>query len=201
MGAVAYAFATWLIVEKREMLDKIRVPVPSVRQTTKYSCGAAALRAIFQYYEVGPKEEQKFIDMMNTNHRDGTRPSHIVTTAREYGLCVKQRHNLTIRKLKNILNQHRPVICPIQAYGSERAYKKRQSGHYVVAIGYDKENIFFEDPVLKGKRGVLSYKDFDERWHDKDADGKEYDHYGIVIWKDDGGERDSEYLTKGKKIE
>jgi predicted double-glycine peptidase len=195
------SFKLWIIMEKREILDSIKVPLQSVRQTTKYSCGAAALRSIFQYFKVGPDEEEKFIKMMNTNYHDGTRPKDIVATARDYGLCVKQKHNMTVRQLKNMLDLERPVIVPIQAYGSKKYYKKRQSGHYVVAIGYDDEAIFFEDPVLKGRRGYLTYEEFDERWYDQDADGEDYDHYGIIIWKPDGDERDSQYLSKARKID
>ena len=193
-------FTVWMIMEQNEILDSIKVPLQSVRQTKTFSCGNAALRSIFQYYGVGPEEEKKFIAMMNSNERDGTLPAHIVVTAREYGLCVKQRHNLTIPKLKKILDQERPVICPIQAYGSKRYYDKHQSGHYVVAIGYDKENIYFEDPVLKGRRGYLSYEDFNDRWHDKDANGTLYDHYGIIIWKEGDHKHNAAYLMKARKI-
>ena len=189
-------------MEKREILDKIKVPLQSVRQTTKFSCGAAALRSVFQYYGVGPEEEQKFINMMDTNYKDGTEPHRIVQTARDYGLCVKQRHNLTINKLKKILDQERPVICTVQAYGKKNRYEKDESsGHYCVAIGYDDENIFFEDPALKGSRGYLPYEEFDKRWHDKDASGTLFNHYGIIIWKDDGNDRKASYLTRAKKID
>lgn len=194
-------FTVWMIMEKREILDKIKVPLQSVMQTTRFSCGNAALRSIFQYYGVGPEEEQKFIDMMDSSYRKGTMPSRIVQMARKYGLCVKQRHHLTLAKLKKILDQERPVICPVQAYGSQRGYAKSKHGHYIVAIGYDDENIYFEDPLLKGKRGYMPNKEFDERWHDKDAEGNVFDHYGIVIWKKDGDGQNASYHTRATKID
>lgn len=195
-------FKLWMIVEKHEILDSIKVPLQSVRQTTGFSCGAAALRSIFQYYGVGPDEEHKFIDMMNSTHRDGTLPAHIVATAKDYGLCVCEKHELSINKLKKLLDQEKPIICPIQAYGPEKQYKnqKRKNGHYVVAIGYDDGHIFFEDPILKGRRGYLTYEEFNERWYDKDAEGTLYDHYGIVIWKKGDHARNAQYLTKARKI-
>lgn len=196
---ICVPFKVWLVMEKKEILASIKIPLPSVRQTTRYSCGAAALRAIFQYYGVGPEKEADFIDMMKSTQGDGTRPSDIVATARSYGLHVKQIHNLTIKDLKTILDQQRPVITPIQAWGTNRQYKRLSSGHYVIAIGYDEERIYFEDPVLKGNRGALSYEEFDERWHDKDAENNDYDHYGIIIWHD-SEPRNSAYLLHGKKI-
>lgn len=194
-------FKIWMIMEKREILDHIKVPLQSVQQTKTFSCGNAALRSIFQYYKVGPEDEGRFIKMMKSNYNDGTLPENIVATAMAFGLCVKQQHNLTIAKLKKLLDQERPVVIPMQAWGSKHYYSKRESGHYVVAIGYDEENIFFEDPVLKGRRGYLPYDEFNERWHDKDANGDEYDHYGIVIWKKDGLERNAKYLSRAKKID
>lgn len=193
-------FTIWMIMEKNEILGSIKVPLPSVRQTKNFSCGAAALRSIFQYYGVGPEEEHKFIDMMDTSHKDGTLPANILWAAKHYGLKAKEYHNLTIKRLKGFLDKERPVICPFQAYGEQKHYQKRDSGHYVVAIGYDDENIFFEDPLLKGRRGYLPYDEFDKRWIDKDANGDHYDNYGIVIWSEQSGERNAAYLTKARKI-
>ncbi len=194
------SFKVWMITERHEILDHIKVPVKSVSQTKTFSCGNAALRTICQFYKVGPDDEDKFIEMMNSNSRDGTVPSHIVSTAREFGLCVKYHHNFTIRELKDALDKGHPIICPVQAHGKKKHYKKRESGHYIVVIGYDNERIYFEDPMIKGKRGYRTYNQFDRLWHDKDANGKLYDHYGIIIWKEDGQERDADYLTKAKKV-
>ncbi len=53
-----------------------------------------------------------------------------------------------------------------------------KDGHYVVAIGYDKERIYLEDPstIL---RSYISYQDLEERWHDTDK-ARKYIKTGIV---------------------
>lgn len=100
---------------------------------------------------------------------------------------TRAQHNMPIETLKEYLEIGIPVICAIQAHGEKKDYSDRDSGHYVVAIGYDSRNIYFEDPMLKeNSRGFLSTKEFLKRWIDEDIDGWKYDNFGIAIWKPDG---------------
>jgi predicted double-glycine peptidase len=84
----------------------------------------------------------------------------------------------------------------------EKTYKKLGSGHYVVVIGYDDNYVYFEDPVLEGERGVLTYDEFAKRWHDKDRDGKVYHRFGLVLWKGAGitGGYDTQLVSKKRRI-
>jgi len=112
------------------------------------------------------------------------------------------KEGMTIDELKDYLDEEKPVICNIQAWGEPKYYKTADSGHYVVAIGYDDEKIYFEDPSIDEHRGYLSYKDFDKRWHDKETDNVHTDHLGIVIWKSKRAwDRDSQYVVKARKIQ
>jgi len=49
-----------------------------------------------------------------------------------------------------------------------------------VAIGYDSEKIYFEDPWCN-ERTYLKYNELLERWHDIDIDNKKYVNCGIVM--------------------
>jgi uncharacterized protein YvpB len=71
----------------------------------------------------------------------------------------------------------------MQAYGPtpERVKQytaKRQGhyldldGHFIVAIGYDDQNFYFEDPSLAGRRGFIPIAEFDQRWHEDDSGHK-----------------------------
>ena len=42
-------------------------------------------------------------------------------------------------------------------------------GHYVVAVGYDKKRIYFEDPAVFSTV-YLTYKEFEKRWHADDVE-------------------------------
>lgn len=53
-------------------------------------------------------------------------------------------------------------------------------GHYVVAIGYDRGKIYFEDPYAY-ERTFLSFRELNDRWHDV-AGGNIYNHFGIALY-------------------
>jgi len=40
-----------------------------------------------------------------------------------------------------------------------------EDGHYVVATGYDGENIYFEDPWIIGSIGYIAKSELPGRWH------------------------------------
>lgn len=178
------SFVEWLYLTESKQIPEgaVKIHLPKVQQTTKYSCGAAALRAVCGYFGVGPEDEEDFIKILNSNPDDGTMPSNIINASRHLGLHAFGRQHMTIDSLKKRLEKRIPVICALQAWGTPKEYENTNSGHYVVAIGFDDEKIYFEDPSINKSRGFLPYRDFLNRWHDKDAAGKKYDRFGIAIW-------------------
>lgn len=160
----------------------IKVKLPSTRQPKCFSCGASALRAIAVHFKVGPNNEQFYIDKCKTN-KDGTPPENIIRTALELGLTVSAKQYMTIKELRNYLNQGIPVICNIQAWGNQKDYTNDDDGHYVVAIGYTDDKIYFMDPSIKGSHGFLKNPEFIARWHDEEVDGTKTVQFGIAMWK------------------
>ena len=52
-------------------------------------------------------------------------------------------------------------MVALQAYGNRKQQLANYAegwtdGHWVIAIGYDREGIFFEDPSLQAVRGYLT---------------------------------------------
>lgn len=179
--------------------EKVRIPLPKVEQVENYDCGPAALRAICQYYKVGPDDHEQYIKDCKTTKQYGTEPKHLIRVAKKYGLNAKGIHGMSIEQLEGFLDEGKPVILDIQAWGKEHHYKKLQSGHYVVAIGYDDKRIYCEDPsVHTRKRGSISKKELMERWKDVD-NGKVLKQYGIVIWKEGKG-KEKDHLKSAQII-
>ncbi len=77
---------------------------------------------------------------------------------------------MTLRQLQDEITSGRPVVVLIQAYKDDDDPTPYQddwnNGHYVVAIGYDNDFIYFEDPWLLGTIGYMEKTDFLNRWHD-----------------------------------
>lgn len=158
------------------------LPVPDVRQSTTWSCGPSALQAVMMYWGREILES----DLMRMCHTtsDGTSPDDVVRVAREQGFDAQLRDGLTVDDLKASVNAGVPVIVECQAWRDgadlQRPWKDIwDSGHFMVVIGVDERNVYFEDPSLLGSRGVIPRAEFEERWHD--VDDRPHVHTGIFV--------------------
>lgn len=185
----------WLFIDE----EAIKTPVPLTVQELSFSCGAAALRSILYYFNINTTEEE--VREIAETTKKGTHTTKIIKAARFFGLKTKARYNMQEQDLKDSLNKKRPIIVCFQAWGDIKYYKTKDSGHYAVVIGYDEENIYFQDPSIREKsRGYLSWQEFIHRWHDKDSENNKRDRYGIAIWKP-GVKKNKEEIHRSKKIE
>jgi predicted double-glycine peptidase len=171
----------------------IKVPLPDVQQPDEYSCGAASLMAILAYFGAGPEDYDLLKKNLGVTQKNGTDYHRIIRFAGEQGLQADAKPNMTLPQLEKYLDEGKPVICSIQAYAEKtpadkraEIYKKDDNGHYLVAIGYDSDNVYFMDPSLTGRRGFLPKAEFEARWHDNEGtteQAKLIVHLGLVIWK------------------
>ena len=157
---------------------------PELRQTYNYDCGAKAAEAVLAYYNTDIREGE--IMKLAGTTRAGTPIKGIVKVMHKHGLKCKVS-KMTIDQVKKHIEMNRPVILVLQAWTNKEKVNWEKDwidGHYVVAIGYDRKRIYFEDPssVL---RTYLSYKELTKRWHDVDTDGKRYINFGIVAYGKD----------------
>jgi ABC-type bacteriocin/lantibiotic exporter with double-glycine peptidase domain len=109
-------FKSWLTEsEEKNINAKISINVPDVRQSENFDCGPCCLRSISQFFQVGPKTEEEFIEICGTSKKDGTHPKQLKKTAEKLGLFAKFYTGLTIESLKSYIDQKKPVIVEIQA--------------------------------------------------------------------------------------
>lgn len=163
--------------------DAIKIWLPEVQQRTHFSCGAAVVHSICSYYGLGLQSHYDYFIHLETDETYGTPPHKIASYFKEVGINADIKRDMSIKTLCSELQKSKPIILPIQAYGNPKQYKNGGCGHYVVAIGYDKRNIIFEDPWLNCSRGYISKKELVNRWHDCDYSGSIYNQTGIVCWK------------------
>ena len=154
---------------------------PNLRQTSDYDCGAKALQSILAYYGICIDEE-KIMKIAGTNKRSGTTIPGIIKTLKKFNLKFYSGES-EIKKIKKQIDKKHPVILILQAWAKkpkadwENGWK---NGHYVVAIGYDKNKIYFEDPASIF-RTYLSYDELEKRWHNQQKN-KKYNHYAIFVY-------------------
>jgi len=195
--------------DRRIPTGAIRIALPDATQQKDYSCGASCLQSICKFYGVGPDEEWEYVDALGMDHRIGSHPFQIVRLARRLGLTVREYQPMTTAQLRGELQRRHPVMLMIQAWadpvgrGSRArlpSYAKDwKDGHWVAAIGQDRDGFFFEDPSLEQIRGYLSESELDERWRDTGPHGKRMPRYGAAIWHP--RRRVSAYETRAARIE
>ena len=125
------------------------IEYPELRQTYCYDCGACALSSVLVYYGIDLREEE--IMLMAGTTEDGTDIGGICEILSHFGFDYVAGKT-SIEDIKLAIEHGFPVIITIQAYksGSKSYSECWDDGHYVVAIGYDKHRIYFEDPANFG---------------------------------------------------
>jgi len=163
--------------------------MPDTRQSTEYSCGAAAMQAVLGYWgrDIG---EEDIREMLNTNEEFGTYPDDIIRVANDLGIQAEYKENRSMADLENYVAQGIPVIVDCQAWRSVSQYNESwadtwYNGHWLVVIGIDENNVTLEDPYILGDRGLMPREEFEERWHnvrglDETDTGKQI-HMGIAV--------------------
>lgn len=146
--------------------------VPDVRQSTGYTCGAAALQAVLAYWGF-PEREDRLVARLGSTPDAGTPPDAIVRVAREFGLSAELREGLALADLEAALAAGTTVIVDLQAWRDREDLPWTEiwdDGHYVVLLGMDADRLYFEDPSLLGARGTIPRAEFVDRWHDYEGE-------------------------------
>ena len=176
----------------------IRISVPLVRQATNYTCGVACTESILYYNGIDYREDN-LAQALGSTEEDGTSISNIVEflhhansntgywmgqgTEFQNGIGAELRTNMTLDDLHGQIDGGHPVICTIQAWSTaddEDYATEWEDGHYVIAVGYDADNVYFMDPSTRGNYTYIANDEFMTRWHDGDAE-QQLQQPGIVI--------------------
>lgn len=148
--------------------DAIKFTLPSVRQETSYSCGAAAVSAICRAYGIGPDDEEYYRNELQTDPEVGTDEQMIREFFDRLGMLTAVSTETTDDQLRQYLDSHAPVLMLIQAWGDmpeDYGNPRSDEGHYVVAIGYTEDDLIVEDPALGNTRGYIAWDELEKRWH------------------------------------
>ena len=172
-----------------KLVPKIKLDFPELRQIYNYDCGVTAIQQVLIYYGIEKREDEliKLLDTKKTTIIEhGTKLSKMIEVFKYFALEAEIIRNSTLNEIKKLIDNGIPPIILMQAW---RDYsvdnldweKDYSDGHYVVAIGYNDNCIFFEDPASV-TRTYLSFDEFEKRWHDVDDNNKtKNSHVAIVV--------------------
>ncbi len=174
--------------------------LPLIRQSTPYTCGVAALQSVLRYYGQEWREDDLARELKSSPDQ-GTNYHEIVRFARDKGLAVEVRENMTINDLKGAVADGRPIMVAIQAWGAhpEGYATGWEDGHYSVVVGFDDRNFYFMDPSTLGNYTFIPASEFLARWHDyyTDQDGRNVrlEHFALIFDSKSKPAYDPEALT------
>jgi predicted double-glycine peptidase len=155
------------------------VRVPPVKQTTGYSCGAAAALAMLRFWRPAAYDrvtERDLYSALGTTEARGTEPEPIVSYLREFAALEADYRSgdVTVAELERALDAGEPPVVDLQAWRDVDAPYREvwDAGHYAIFVGYDAKHLFFMDPSVMTPSGYayLLREELDERWHDLAGD-------------------------------
>lgn len=172
--------------------DALRVP--PVRQSTSYTCGAAALQAVLAYWGRYDGGESALAKRLGSDPTDGTKVAAILRVARELGLEAEAKEKMTVDDLRAAFKRGDTVIVNLQAWADwetkapplrgEAWAARWEDGHYVVLVAVDQTNAYFMDPSVLPGLAWLPLSELPHRWHDYEREGRavrRFDRLGIVL--------------------
>ena len=154
------------------------IPYPETRQVFSFDCGANALVSVLVFAGLEEREDRVALLAGTTN---GTSTEGILRVLRYYGLRHRARQRMRADDLRRAIDDGHPTLFTLQAYReSNRPYRELwDDGHWVVAIGYDRSRIYYEDPSAF-HRTWLADEELRQRWHDMDR-GKRIRQWGCTV--------------------
>ncbi len=140
-----------------------------VTQPDNITCGPTSALMVLQKYNKNVTMEQIRLATKTTwvtykNSNVGmTSPEYVSRVLKQFGISAHMSHG-TIDDLKFFVSQKRPPIVLLRS--------GKNTWHYVVVIGYSKNQFFIADPGT-GFREIIQIEDFKGAWNfQTDMDGK-----------------------------
>jgi predicted double-glycine peptidase len=159
-------------------LPKKLIPVPLISQKKDFSCGDVSTLAILRYWNFTKWKstpEKALYKPLKTSSKSGTDPSPMAAfLSKEPGLKAEFKDTIpSVADLEGAVDRGEPAIVNIQAWQDVPRAKDLKpwapdwvDGHYVVLVGYDKDNLYFMDPSTPGHYTYIPRSQFPDRWHD-----------------------------------
>ncbi len=158
------------------------IPVPLCYQETPYTCGVACVQSILASYGITYRQDL-LIEMLKQKPFFGTDYHEIIRFLQMLKFQAVLQADLEIEALKNYINKGITPMLLLQAWKEDDIaypYVWRDS-HYVIACGYQENQIIFMDPFTLGNYTYVTYSDLPKRWHSLDQAGNHLTFSAIII--------------------
>mgnify|MGYP001583685360 CR=1 FL=1 len=133
-----------------------KLSLPTFKQETEYTCGPAALRAIFTYFDKSFTEKEIETFCQSKPWPIGTDNDNMSKAPSLAGLFGKTEENASIETLAKYIDRGIPVLVNFIDV-------PQKSGHFATLVGYTDTELIFNDP-WNGPDYALPKEGFYEIW-------------------------------------
>lgn len=170
------------ISEDQDYDDDHFIHVPLCRQETEYTCGVACVQSILGCYGFDYRQDELAL-ILESKPKLGTDYRKIILFMQMLGFQAFFQKNMTIDRLKCFINGGVTPMIQLQAWGDNGVdyASDWKDSHYVIACGYDEDQIFFMDPWTLGNYTYLTTEELLTRWHVPTVDFSQCSRCGLII--------------------
>jgi len=158
------------------------IEIPQTGQATFYTCGVAVLQSLL-YHNGIEYTQDDILPSVESTPEHGTGIVLMNRFLNENGIDAEIRRNITLQELRGCIDHGHTVICLMQAWNEDSGHDYSDDwndGHYVVAVGYNDDRIYFMDPYTIANYAYIDNDDFLVRWHALNG-GVRYLNTGIIV--------------------
>jgi predicted double-glycine peptidase len=148
--------------------------VVGTAQSTPWTCGPAALRAVLAHHGDDVSEDRIAVMAGNVPVL-GVRPDGLVKAAQELGYLVNATALRGVDALAAFLANDLPVLVVVDSFNHPG-----KAGHWVVVTALEGGNVRIMDPHTPGNWRVLPRAEFDARWWHREQ-GRVVRRFAIII--------------------
>ncbi|MBP2653741.1 MAG: hypothetical protein H6Q73_1310 [Firmicutes bacterium] len=156
--------------------------VPLCKQETEYTCGIACVQSILGYYGIDYRQDE-LAQILDSKPILGTDYQKILSFMKMLDFESSFIDSMSIDDIKSFINDGITPVLLLQAWaenGVDYASDWKDS-HYVIACGYNDDQIFFMDPWTLGNYTYLSAEELLKRWHVPDVHFSRCYRSGLII--------------------
>lgn len=158
------------------------IHVPLCFQETVYTCGVACVQSLLASYRIIYRQDV-LVEMLQQKPIYGTDYHNIISFMQMLGFQASFNIDMNIDLLKEYIDKGITPILMIQAWKDDDidySFDWKDS-HYVIACGYDENQIIFMDPYTLGNYTFIPNSELLKRWHTVDQSGSHYYCTGLII--------------------
>lgn len=158
------------------------IKVPLSHQETPYTCGVACVQSILAGYGIIYTQDV-LSEQLKQKPIYGTDYENIISFLGLLGFQASLYVEMKLDVLKELIDHGITPMLILQAWKEDEIDYTYvwNNPHYVIACGYDENQILFMDPWTFGNYVFLSNNELMKRWHTIDHSGNHYYHSALII--------------------